>query len=258
MNTVKSSIAMLCFLGVTLWLGFLVPEPHQILMLVVSGALGLGIGDWLLLNAFRDIGPGRTMMLFGFQPLIMGLFGFLFFDQIVNAQKFWAILFFICCLVTISRESFRLDRSYHFKGTFFALGGMVLDGAGAVLTRTVFDQQPELVVFEANFYRCLGALFFFMLFARYRPISLVQVWWAQSTRGRFYLVVGSLLGTFISLSLYVKALQTAHLASLSGIAITGTLFSSILECIIKKEWPSSSLLLAMMFFFGGMYILIFF
>lgn len=249
---------MLCFLMVSLWVGFLVPSPLHITMLVVSGALGLGIGDWLLLNAFREIGPGRTMMLFGFQPLIMGLFGFIFFDQLVNAHKFWAILFFICCLVTISRESFRVDRSYHLRGSLFALGGMVLDGMGAVLTRTVFDQRPDLMVFEANFYRCLGALFFFTVFARYKPISLVQVWRAQSNRGQALLIAGSLLGTFISLSLFVKALQTAHLASLSGVAITGTLFSSILECIIKREWPSLSLILAFLFFLGGMFFLLYF
>jgi drug/metabolite transporter (DMT)-like permease len=247
---------MLCFLLTSLWLGFLIPDPWQILMLVISGALGLGLGDWLLLNAFRDIGPGRTMMLFGFQPLIMGFFGFVFFDQVVNAQKFWAIFFFICCLITISRESFRKDRSYQLKGSSFALGGMILDGIGAVLTRSVFDQQPELLVFEANYYRCLGALFFFMIFARFRPIDLVKVWQAQSIKGQIILVIGSLLGTFISLSLYVKALQTAHLASLSGVAITGTLFSSVLECLIKREWPSFSLLVAFMFFLGGMFFLL--
>lgn len=257
MNTIKALVATVAFgltfllIGESAW-----PGLNWAALFVLSGALGLGLGDWLLLSAFREIGPGRTMILFGFQPLIMGALSYLVFGQEMNAERAWGILFFILCLVTISRESFRRDRSYGVKGVALAFAGMSLDAVGAILSRSVFDAFPAMGVFEGNFYRCLGALAFFGLFSLFRPIHLVSTLKKQTPKAQLTLLFGSLLGTYISLSLFMKALQSAHLASLSGIAITGTIFSSGLECLIKKEWPSRSLLLAFVFFMAGMAILL--
>lgn len=253
MNTIKALVALISFsLVVLLSSGPTSLHLAAILPFMISGALGLGIGDWFLLNAFREIGPGRTMILFGFQPLIFGFFGWTLFGQVVPLHKFWGILFFVFCLLTLSRESFRIDRSYGVKGLSFAFAGMFLDASGAMISRYLFDQNPELTVFEGNLYRCLGALFVFSFLSLWRPMNFVGTWKLQSEKGKLMLIFGSLLGTFISLSLYLKALQSAHLASLSGVAITGSLFTAALECLIKRQWPSRSLLLAFSFFLVGM------
>jgi drug/metabolite transporter (DMT)-like permease len=253
MNCMKALVAFIAFLMVVGFSGDLgFPGLEVAALMILSGALGLGIGDWFLLSAFREIGPGRTMILFGFQPLLFGAFGYFLFDQTVPMHKFWGILFFVLCLVTLSRESFRVDRSYGLKGLTFAFVGMLLDASGAMISRWVFDHHPELSVFEGNMYRCLGALLFFAFMSRVQPLHFVSTFKLQSTRGKWLVLLGSLLGTFVSLSLYLKALQSAHLASLSGIAITGSIFSASLECLIHRKLPSKSLVVAFIFFFAGM------
>ncbi len=258
MNTVKTLVAFCAFaIAVIATGGFSGPDLVYISLLFLSGALGLGIGDWFLLTSFKEMGPGRTMILFGFQPVIFGVFGFFIFNQVLNIEKFWGILFFVLCLVTISRESFRVDRHFHLKGISMAFTGMCLDALGAMLSRYVFDHNPELSVFEGNLYRCLGALTFFFLFSKFKPMNFRTTWQKQSRRGQLILLIGSLFGTFVSLSFYMKALQSAHLASLAGIAITGTVFSSILECLIQRKWPSTHLMVAFIFFLCGMKLILF-
>ena len=128
---------------------------------------------------------------------------------------------------------------------------------GIILTRLAFDSQKALTSMEGNFYRCLGALFAFFLFSRWRPLDLYKNFSILSSKLKGLALIGSLIGTFLSLALYLKALQTGHLATLSGLAITGTIFAAFFECLLERRWPSKYLLISFCFFLFGMNILLF-
>lgn len=257
MNLFKASIAFTAFaLTITFITGWHEVQIYDIGLLIFSGMIGLGIGDVFLLRSFSEMGPGRTLILFGFQPLILGTFGYFMFNQQLDVEKLWAISFFILCIVTFSIESFRKDRHWQIKGILMAFTGMLLDALGMVLTRLSFDNNSLLTPLEGNFYRCFGAILIFYLWSLYRPIGLFRKYKALTHRGKYMVVMGSLLGTYLSLGLYLMALQKAHLASLSGIAITGTIFSSVFECFLAKKWPSKYLVIAFIFFLMGMWIIL--
>lgn len=258
MNAYKAVTAFICFAVAVIFLGgFTGIELKYGAAFFISGALGLALGDCFLLTSFREIGPGRTMLLFGFQPVIVGIMSYFFFGQTINTEKFYAILFFILCLITISTESFRKDRSYQFKGICFAFLGMTFDSLGMMLTRFSFDHNPGLGVMEGNFYRCLGAVTFFMFFGRLMNLNFLSRVKSLSTRSLSIVTLGSIMGTFVALAFALKAVQTAHLATLAGIAITGTVFSSLFECLYEKKWPSRYFLLSFVFFLFGMRIILF-
>jgi drug/metabolite transporter (DMT)-like permease len=69
-------------------------------------------------------------------------------------------------------------------------------------------------------------------------------------------VLASVCGTLISLSLYLFAIKTGHLATISGIAITSPLFATLLECVIEKKWPSRYLWAALASFVVGFWIVV--
>ncbi|MBT3584405.1 MAG: DMT family transporter [Halobacteriovoraceae bacterium] len=256
MNFIKATVALVAFgLTVTLLGTWHVIEVNYFLLFLFSGIIGLGMGDILLLKSFSEMGPGRTLIIFSFQPLILGAGGYFLFNQTIDTQKFWAILFFICCVVIFSIESFRRDRNWQIKGILMAIGGMTLDATGLLITRYSFDHNPELSSLEGNFYRCIGAIILFLIISKIRPVKIYDNFVKLVYRDKLLVIGGSLLGTFLSLSLYLKALQSAHLASLSGIAITGTIFSAIFEGIIEKRWPSKYLIAAFIFFLIGMKII---
>jgi drug/metabolite transporter (DMT)-like permease len=254
MNTYKALVAAFCFgLVILITEGFRPIELRVFCWFLLSGFIGLGLGDILLLKAYEKIGPGRTMVLFGFHPIVIGLLAYIIFDQSLKLKSIWAIVFFIGTLAVFSLESFKKQGHWDLSGLVFAFGGMLLDASGVLITRFAFEQTTNLTAFEGNFYRCLGALFSYFIIHLFFPFQFKSRFYSLDKKSKFYVFLGAFLGTFLSLALYLQAIKmTDNLAGISAIAITGVIFSSAFECIWEKKRPSVYLVCAFIFFLIGM------
>jgi drug/metabolite transporter (DMT)-like permease len=258
MNAFKASVAFVGFLLVViLTTGFHEISFNSFLLFYLSGFLALGIGDVFLLSAFSHIGPGRTMILFSFQPVIVGIFSYFLFGQTLDASKLWAIIFFILCLYIFALETLKAQGRWELKGLIFAFLGMFLDGIGILITREAFDSSIQTTSFEGNIYRTLGALTFYFLLSYFKPYQFIQNFKNLNWRSRRTVFFGAFLGTFCSLSFFLMAVQTAHLATLTAISVSSTILASLFECIWHKTLPSKYLVFAFIPFAIGMYLILF-
>lgn len=238
MNTFK---AFVCALGVAVVLVFkgLSPiTPRSLVILFSSGALALGIGDLFLLTAFARMGAARTLMLFGFQPVLIGVGSALFFGQPIGPERAIAIVFFMVCLFLLSFERYRTEGHWEIRGLLFAMAGVVLDNIGVLMTRWGFEQSPDLDPLQANLIRSLGALSVFAAISCLRPVYLWKNWKILPVPQRSLVAFAAFFGTSVSLSFYMFAVKNGHLASVSGVILTGPVFSAIIECIMKRKLPS--------------------
>ena len=111
MNTAKAAVALalLCLTLPLLWSvngtfalfgssagSWTAPSDFSTDLLLLSGMIGLGIGDLFLLDAFIRIGVSRTLMLYGFQPLLLGIGAALLFGQTFDTHRLVAIAFLDC------------------------------------------------------------------------------------------------------------------------------------------------------------------
>lgn len=220
-----------------------------------SGFVGLNLGDFFLMQAFRSIGSGRTLMIFSFQPIFLGVFAYFLFEQNIAFTSLVAILFMIACVMTVSYERFRLERKWEWKGPLFALIGVLLDCAGILLTRFGFESDAHVTVIEGNFYRCLGAGMGFFIMSYFVPLDFVRRLKRFHWKTRMILVGGSLVGTFGALWMYLTAISIGHLATIAAVVGTGPIFAAIFECLAFRRWPTRYLLVAFFFFGCGFYIL---
>lgn len=258
MNTFKATVATVCFLIVILFNGgFHATGIENVGWFFLSGFIALGLGDIFLLSAFAKIGPGRTLLLFGFHPLIVGVISYIKFGQEIDQNKLWAILFFIGCLITFSYESFKLKGKWEVSGLLLAFLGMLLDAVGITITRYGFDSSPLITPFEGNFYRCIGALICYVLVRKIYPFDFRKNLKILTKSSLLYVTLGSFLGTFLALAFYLEAIKTAHLASITAISITSVIFSACIECIWERKLPNKFLLISFILFAFGMKLLIF-
>jgi drug/metabolite transporter (DMT)-like permease len=224
--------------------------------LLVSGIIGLGIGDLFLLRAYALIGPGRTLILFGFQPLFVGISSWYFLGQSLSVYRFVAILFFAFCLFLFSLEKFKSDGRWEIVGLLAALLGVICDNTGILLTRWAFDSVTTMEPLQANFVRCGGALAFYLLFSPFLKAQFVFHYKKLRTLDKTKVIIASAGGTFVSLVLYLTAIRIGHLASVAAVGVVGPLFTTSVECVIDKKWPSRYLWAALVSFLIGFGILI--
>lgn len=259
MNAFKATIALMAFgLAYLLTSDFQLPEQMSLLAFFASGLIGLNIGDWFLLRAFATLGAARAIMLFGLQPMILGIAGIFLFDQKMPIESLIALVFLFACLFSFSFESFKQKGKWEVAGLVIGIIAISLDAGGVLLTRWAFDRSPWIDPIEGNFFRCVGAGVGFMVLNFFRPLKLTNLWLSQSFKSRWVIVLACISGTFLSLLLYLSAVRIGHLATVSGIAITGPLFAGIIECITQRRWPSRYLIISFVFFAIGFSILLFY
>ena len=139
MNCFKCIVAF-AFLALTIPIttGWTPASFESLTGLVLSGFIGLNLGDLFLLNAFAKLGAARTLMVFGFQPLFLGFAAHLVFGQKFNPHSLLAVFFLIACLTTFALERFRQERVWGVNGLIYALIGVSFDASGVLLSRAAF------------------------------------------------------------------------------------------------------------------------
>ncbi len=252
MNQLKVSVAMIGFLIAFLMLESFTPLPLKgHVYLLASGFLGLCLGDFFLFRAFATLGPSRTLVLYSFQPFLLGIYGYFFLGQILTTAQSFAILCMICCVFTFVLERGKKSGKFDIHYFGYAFIGIFFDAIGVMLSRQTYEMDANLGSFQANATRAAGALLGFFIIKPKSFVVLTHHLVHMKSRDRNLAIGASILGTFVSLSLYLKALKTAHVATLTAISITLPIWVSLIEHVRKKEWPNRYLWTAFLLFLIG-------
>lgn len=221
----------------------------------VSGFIGLNLGDWFLLSAYKRMGAGRTLVLFGFQPFIAGTFAYFVWDEKLYAIQLFAIVFFVLCLFLFSYEKFKKSGEWELKGLGLALMGVLLDSAGLILTRYGFQENPELTGFDAQYLRTLSALLGFFMYVPFMKIQFFAKMKSLTFKEKMVAVVSSFFGTFLSLVFYMQAVKLGKMATVTSIVLTDPVMSTGFECLWLRVWPNRYLWAALTCFLAAMFCL---
>lgn len=256
-NQIKVFTAFLAFLlAMVISQKYIFINPKALTLLLLSGLSGLCFGDIFLFRAFTTLGAGRSLVLYSFQPLMLGIYGYFFLGQLFLTHQALAVLCMIVCIFIFMLERNKATGHWDIKSFLWAFFGIFLDAVGIMLTRSAYEIEPQLETFQVNVIRCLGALMGFLLIS---PKSYQVVYTDFRNLGKkekSLLVASAIVGCFLSLTMYLAALKHAHLGMLTSIAITGPVWVSMLECIYYKRAPNKFLLGAFGFFLLGFYLMI--
>ena len=229
MNAFKATVALVLFgstcLIFNIWLP---PNTNTVILLLLSGLLGLMIGDMYMLQAMKELGAARMLMIFGLQPFFLGISAKYLFQQHFSAWNFLGVIMMLGCLYTISFESYRKNGSWQIKGLTFGLIAVILDGLGILLTRTGFESTQGITSLQVNLIRCTGAclgFYFYHLFIQ--KIPLKPIFSELTLPKKTKLLIGSIGGTYLSLMLYLTAISKGQLSVVSSVTVTGPMFTQL-------------------------------
>jgi drug/metabolite transporter (DMT)-like permease len=262
MNLLKNTVAGIAFFVASGFSILFTAERLSMLSgpsatyLLVSGVVGLAVGDLFLFRAYQRIGSARTIMIFSFSPIFLTVEGFFFFGQGLSLNQAVALLFMIACAWTISFEKFRASGEWEWLGILFALTGVVLDNVGVVLSRMAFDLSPGTSAFTANAVRAVGAVAVLLVVQRFSGERVFRSFGRLEWRDRSLVVFASFLGTFLSLSCWLTAIKIGHIGSLAGVGSFNPVAASLWEWALLRKRPTVYLLVAMALFLTGFFVLL--
>lgn len=256
-NQIKVIVAFVAFvIAMFLSQRIVTVNPTGLTLLTLSGFVGLCLGDLFLFRAFTTLGPARSLVLYSFQPLMLGLYGYFFLKQFFTLNQTLAVICMMICIFIFMLERNRMTGSWDFKSFVWAFLGISLDAFGIILTREAYELNPELETFQVNVIRCIGALVGFLLISPRSYLTVARDFSSLKKR-EMTLIVGSAIGgCFLSLTLYLAALKFAHVGTLTAIAITGPVWVSLLESLYHRRLPNLYLIMAFVFFLTGFYLMV--
>lgn len=259
MNAFKAIVALILFSFTVIFFNLWTPPTLLSLnVLLVSGLLGLMIGDMYMLKAMKELGASRMLMIFGLQPFFLGLAGSYFFGQIFSIYNLIGVLFMLGCLYTISFENYKKSGSWQLIGLTHGLLAILLDGIGIILTRQGFESTTGITPIQVNLIRCFGACLGFLVYHfSVQKIPIINTFKNLPKGKKLKLLVGSAGGTYLSLMLYLTAVSKGQLSVVSSVTVTGPMFAQVFECIQQRKLPNKLVFLSFIFFAAGFWVFAF-
>ncbi len=240
-NLLKNIIAFLLFLPALISFNFST-ELKYILILLLSGIVGIGLGDTFYIKSLQVIGTRKTLSIETLSPLIAALTGEVFINENLKIQSWIGIaIISISLFIILRKKTDFIDKNSAYieknnlslyKYPFLSIFCAVL---GGLFSRIVF-LETNLSPFHTTEIRLLGAIIFLITIKRFR-LNFYLKNLDKNQQKRF--LVSIFLGTNIGILLQQIVFKTLPIgigwALLSTSPVISLMFSKNEEGSITKE-----------------------
>ena len=232
LNGLKNLIACAALLPVLVtlpWNG----EVKSVMLLLISGGLGISLGDSFYLAALRRLGTRRTLTLESLAPVAAAAGGWFTMGEQLSFQGWAGALLVTISVILVAVQqppdaTRLLDQSRHVQaqGLLMGLLAVVCGVTGAAVSRTVLINS-ELTPLQSAACRLLGGLLLLLpwlrLTARFPQPRPSSVRWPR-------VLAATVLGTVLGILLQQVVLQKLPL----GIGITVLSTAPVMALLVAR------------------------
>ncbi len=224
-NVARLIIAMFCLaLTVLIFQIEINLSTSQILNLILSGIIGLVIGDTFLFKAFQNIGARLSMLIMASVPAISAILAFIFLGEKISFIGIIGMIITISgiSLVVLNRqEKPSSDYKIDYIGIFYAFMGAVGQAVGLIFAKNAFNES-DINGFVAAFIRISSSvIFMYPLFVFITKIKNPFSIFRNNKTALIYTLIGSIIGPFFGITF--SLISVAH----TKVGIASTLMSTV-------------------------------
>ncbi|UCD64335.1 MAG: DMT family transporter [Candidatus Zixiibacteriota bacterium] len=237
LNLFKDILAVVLFLP-TIWLfgeSLLRTAPlNDYLLLMLSGALGIGIADTLFFHCLNRLGASLTAIVDClYSPFIIGL-SMLWLGEVLSLLQVVGTILIISAVLTATyrRERNVISRRDLVVGLISGVMSMAFTALGIVMIKPLLNTSPLLWVTEVRLIGGVIVLLAILIFHRGRKTILSSL---MISRGRVYTVSGSVVGCYGAMVLWLAGMKFAQVSVAAALNQTTSIFIFVLAAIFLKE-----------------------
>ena len=173
-NLVKNIIAFLIFLPAFINISVL-NDLKSIIILLISGVIGIGLGDTFYIKSLQLIGTRRTLSIETLSPLLAALSGVIFINENLAFRSYIGIIIISISLFILLRQRTNLvvnnlttiTEKNNLSIYIFPFLSVIFAVSGGLLSRIVF-LESNLSPFQTTEIRLLGAIIFLITIKKFR------------------------------------------------------------------------------------------
>lgn len=238
LNLFKNTLTLLFFIGTLFVMGnsLLRPVPgNHYLLLIVSGALGIGLADTFYFMSLNRIGAGlQAIVGTSYSPSII-ILSFLFLGERLSVTQFIGILLILSAVLTVismRKNSRHLDRRTLTLGILFELLAVATQAVSIVMIKPMLGDTPLI---WANCWRILGGLMMSLLLLPFLPGRNRALTALKNIRIWPVMIPGTLLGSYVSLILWLAGMKYTQASIAAALNQTATLWTFVLAAWLLQE-----------------------
>ncbi|MGB5529771.1 MAG: DMT family transporter, partial [Ignavibacteriaceae bacterium] len=219
-------ISIVGIFGVSLSLNF-----SQISNLVISGILGLVLGDSFLFKSFQLIGARLGIIIMAAVPVLSAILAFFFLNEVISYLGMFGMFLTIAgiLIVVLEKKSGEKDNiSFNKLGIFYGFLGALGQASGLIFAKFAFLENPaldgqggELNGFAASFIRLFSASIIILplaaTFRRYKnPINI----YTKDSYSTKVILIGTIFGPVLGITGSLIAIEYAKVGIASTLMAT--------------------------------------
>jgi len=226
-------------------------------ILVLSGVIGLALGDAALFRALILIGPRKTTLIFAITPIITSLIGWIFLNEELRLQSWIAIAVTIVGITYVISErsstGFKAKAGYTGWGILFALLAALGQAVGLILSKMGMADQVDPL--PATLLRIVSGMVILLIYMT--AIQKTGLIMKSFTNGKAMLLVfgGSVFGPFAGVWLSVIAVRYTETGIASTLMSTVPIMILPAAYLIYKERITLRTLVGTVIAIGGIAML---
>ena len=239
-NVIRLMIGLI-LLTLTVWImtGSIVPVnvgQYAWNMLLISGVIGLVIGDLFLFQAFVDLGGRLSLLILCTVPIMTSILGYFVFGEVLEVITMIGIVITISAIsvvVLTKRTKEKKFEPHIFKGIVFASIGAIAQSLGLVFSK--LGMGETLGAFEATQIRAIAAMIGFIIY-----LTIVNGWRRlglafKDKVAMKYIILGSIFGPFLGVSSSLLAMRYTSIGVATTIAQLNVILIIPFSVILFKE-----------------------
>ncbi len=233
-NLFKGVVACVALALVTLVTGFPAMDSHTAGLLVLSGLVGLALGDTLLFKALGLLGPHRTSLFGVLGPIVTASAGWMFLHEGLEPGQLVGVGLAVAglALVVYFRGGHKDEPDIHLKGILYGAASALCQSAGTLLSRAA---QTDIDALSGTTVRLFAASLGLVIYALCRRELGTQIRLLLDPARLKRLILASLIGTFAGLWLMQVGIKEAPAAVANALHSTTPLFTLPIAVFYLKE-----------------------
>lgn len=227
--------------------------------LIISGIIGLSIGDLCLFSAFVTIGTRLTLLVFSVSPIITAIIAWFMIGETLGIYPIIGITLTISGIAWVTAErqptnngSVKSDRRMGF-GILMAVCGAAGQAVGLVLAKAGMGNTLEPL--PATFIRMISATAAIWLIGLIRRDNMQTIKKAKDHRAMLLALGGSICGPFLGVWLSLVAVKYTATGIAAAIMATVPVLVIPLVIIVYKEKVSTRAILGAVITTAGVALL---